>query len=229
MNLDWLHYELRRVGLVGLLTPLVIMLAFSGFGLLMRANGVSPDRSTRAVVTGLEIGVATAVGLIAATLVSSDSLLELHLSLVKRYRTTFARRFALMLGWTTLVGIGTTLVVRVIGHELAPVSLLTQQLVWLAPLAWYAGAGALLALLLRSRAGAAAVLAGIWIVETLLHDRFETTDWMHPFFLFATSYSAGQSYWLANRLELIAVGLLFAALALVWLKRNPSILLGGEE
>jgi len=229
MNLDWLHYELRRVGLVGLLTPLVIMLAFSGFGLLMRANGVSPDRSTRAVVTGLEIGVATAVGLIAATLVSSDSLLELHLSLVKRYRTTFARRFALMLGWTTLVGIGTTLVVRVIGHELAPVSLLTQQLVWLAPLAWYAGAGALLALLLRSRAGAAAVLAGIWIGETLLHDRFETTDWMHPFFLFATSYSAGQSYWLANRLELIAVGLLFAALALVWLKRNPSILLGGEE
>jgi hypothetical protein len=228
MNLDWLRYELRRVGLAGLLTPLLIMLAFSGFGLLMRANGVSPDRSTRAVVAGLEIGVATAAGLIAATLVASDSLLELHLSLATRYRTTFARRLALMLGWTALVGIATTLVVRLVGHELAPVSLLVQQLVWLAPLACFTGIGLLLALVLRSRGGAAAVIAGIWIAESVLGKAFDATSWLHPVFLFATSYSAGQPYWLGNRLELIAIGLLFGGLALYWLKRNPSILLGGE-
>lgn len=228
MKLDWLLYELRRVGLVGLLTPVLIILFFSSFGLLMRTNGVSPDRATRAVVAGLEIGVATAAGLIAATIVTSDSLLELHLSLMTRYRTTFARRLALMLGWTALVGIGTTLVVRLIGHELAPVSLLAQQLVWLAPLACFTGVGALLTLLLRSRTGAAAVLAGIWIIETLLHESFGASSWLHPFFLFATTYSANESFWLGNRLELIALGLLFGALSLIWLKRNPSILLGGE-
>ncbi|HEX7101029.1 MAG TPA: hypothetical protein VF201_00155 [Nitrolancea sp.] len=228
MKLDWLLYELRRVGLVGLLTPVLIILFFSSFGLLMRTNGVSPDRATRAVVAGLEIGVATAAGLIAATIVTSDSLLELHLSLMTRYRTTFARRLALMLGWTALVGIGTTLVVRLIGHELAPVSLLAQQLVWLAPLACFTGVGALLTLLLRSRTGAAAVLAGIWIIETLLHESFGASSWLHPFFLFATTYSASESFWLGNRLELIALGLLFGALSLIWLKRNPSILLGGE-
>jgi hypothetical protein len=225
---DWLRYELRRVGLAGLLTPLVIMLTFSGFGLLMRANGVSPDRSTRAVVAGLEIGVATATGLIAATLVASDSLLELQLSLPSRYRTTFARRLALMLGWSALVGIGTTLVVRLIGHELAPVSLLAQQLVWLAPLACFTGLGALLTLVLRSRGGAAAAIAGIWITETLFGKVFGATGWLQPVFLFATSYSAGKPYWLSNRLDLIALGLIFGALALTWLKRNPSILLGGE-
>jgi hypothetical protein len=227
-HLDWVRYEARRVGLAGLLTPLLIMLAFSGFGLLMRANGVSPDRSTRAVVAGLEIGVATAAGLISATLASSDSLLELHLSLATRYRTTFARRLALMLGWTALVGIITTVVVRLIGHELAPVSLLAQQLVWLAPLACFTGIGAVLTLLLRSRSGAAAMIAGIWIAETLFGKVFGATTWLQPFFLFATSFTAGKSYWLGNRLELIAMGLLFGALALIWLKRNPSILLGGE-
>jgi len=176
MNFDWIRYELRRVGVVALLTPVLIIVSFSFFGVLMRFNGVSADRATRAVVAGLEIGVATAAGLIAASMISSDSLLELQLSLGTRYRTTFARRLALMLCWTALVGITTTLAVRLIGHELAPVSLLAQQLVWLAPLIWYAGAGALLAQLLRSRGGAAAVIAGIWIGENLLGKLFGATD-----------------------------------------------------
>ena len=228
MNFNWIRYELRRVGIVALLTPVLIIFSFSFFGVLMRFNGVSADRATRAVVAGLEIGVATAAGLIAATMISSDSLLELQLSLATRYRTTFVRRLGLMLAWSALVGITTTLAVRLIGHQLAPVPLLTQQFVWLAPLVWFAGAGALLTLLLRSRAGSGAMIAGIWIGENLLGKVFGGTDWLQPFFLFATSYEPGGNFWLSNRLELVATGLILNALVWLWLTRNPSILMGGE-
>ena len=228
MNLDWIRYELRQVGLVALLTPILIIGSFSLFGVLMRFNGVSPDRSTRAIVAGLEIGVATAAGLIAATLISSDSLLELQLSLATRYRTTFARRLVLMLLWSSMVAVITTIVVRLIGHELAPVSLLTQQLVWIAPSICLVGIGTILTLLLRSRAGGSAVIAGLWIGETALGKMFGARDWLHPLFLFATSFNARSGFWLSNRLELIAIGLLLNALAILWLSRNPSILLGGE-
>jgi hypothetical protein len=228
MNLAWIRYELRQVGVVALLTPILIIVSFSFFGVLMRFNGVSPDRSTRAVVASLEIGVATAAGLIAATLISSDPLLELQLSLATRYRTTFARRLSLMLVWASLIGIVTAIIVRLIGHELAPVSLVTQQLVWLAPLVWFTGAGAFLTLLLRSRAGSSAVIAGIWIGENLLGKVFGSDVWLRPFFLFATSYKPGRSFWLSNRLELVAAGCLLNALVFLWLTRNPSTLLGGE-
>ena len=228
MNLAWMRYELRRVGIVALLTPVLIIFSFSFFGVLMRFNGVSADRATRAVVAALEIGVATAAGLIAAMLISSDPLLELQLSLATRYRTTFARRLCLLLVWSALVAIVTTIIVLLIGHQLAPVSLLSEQLVWLAPLVWFTGAGALLALLLRSRAGSGGMIAGIWIAENVLGIRFGASDWLRPFFLFATSYKPGAYFWLSNRLELVATGLILNALVWLWLTRNPSILMGGE-
>ncbi|HEX3722238.1 MAG TPA: hypothetical protein VHV31_05575, partial [Nitrolancea sp.] len=183
---------------------------------------------TRAVVASLEIGVATALGLITSMLLSSDSLLELQLSLATPYRTTFARRLSLMLVWSALAAIVTTIIVRLIGHQLAPVSLVSEQLVWLAPLIWFTGAGALLALLLRSRAGSGALIAGIWITENLLNKAFSARSGLRPFFLFATSYKAGDSFWLSNRLELIVTGLVLNVLVFLWLTRDPATLLGGE-
>lgn len=228
MKLSWIRYELRRVGIVALLTPILIIAGFSFCGVLMRFNGVSSDRATRAVVASLEIGVATAAGLITSMLLSSDSLLELQLSLATPYRTTFARRLSLMLVWSALVAIVTTIIVRLIGHQLAPVSLISEQLVWLAPLIWFTGAGALLALLLRSRAGSGALIAGIWIAENLLNKAFGARSWLRPFFLFATSYKAGDGFWLSNRLELIVTGLVLNVLVFLWLTRDPATLLGGE-
>jgi hypothetical protein len=227
MNLFWTPYELRRT-VSALVTPVIVILLFAGFGLLMRFNGVSPERSMRAVVAGLEIGVGTAAGLSAASLFSSDSLLELQLSLPTPYRTTIARRLGLLVAWSSAIGIVATIVAWSFGHPLAPVSFIEGQLVWFSPLVWFAGAGAILSLVLRSRAGSSAVIAGIWIFENLMGKRLGYHAWLRPVFLFATSYVPGASYWLGNRLELAATGLVLTLIVLVWLTRNPSTLLGAE-
>ncbi len=227
-HLDWVRYELRRIG-SGLLIPLVIMLAFAGFGVLMRLNQVTPARSMRAVVAGLEIGMATAVGIATASLIASDPLIELQFSLPTPYRKTFARRLSLLLGWSAGIGIVATVVARLVGHPLAPESFVENQLVWFSPLIWFAGAGALLTLVLHSRAGSSAVIAGIWIGENLVGKHFATHAWSRPVFLFATSYLPGASFWLSNRLELAATGLAMCGLVLLWLSRNPSTLLRGDE
>lgn len=227
-HLAWLRHELRQLG-SGLLIPLVIMLVFAGFGLLMRFNHVAPARSMRAVVAGLEIGVATAVGMVTASLIGSDPLIELQLSLPTPYRKTFARRLGLLLVWSAVIGIAATLVARLAGYPLAPESFVENQLVWFSPLIWFAGAGALLTLVLRSRAGSSAVIAGIWIGENLIGKHFAAHAWSRPLFLFATSYLPGACFWLSNRLELAAMGLVMCGLVFLWLSRNPSALLRGDE
>ncbi len=228
LDLAWMRYELRRVG-SGLLIPLIVIAVFAGFGVLMRLNDVSPERSMRAVVAGLEIGVATAVGLTTASLIAGDSMIELQLSLPTPYRTTFVRRLGLLLLWSALIGIAATIVARLVGHALAPVSFIESQLVWFSPLIMFTGAAALLTLILNSRAASSAVIAGIWIMENLFGKRFAGHAWLRPIFLFATSYLPGASFWLSNRIELAAIGLMLCGLVFLWLGRNPATLLRGEE
>lgn len=224
----WIRYELRRVG-SALAIPLVVMVAFAGFGVLMRFNGVTPARSMRAVVAGLEIGVATAVGMTTASFIARDPLLELQLSLPTPYRKTLSRRLGLLLLWSALIGIVATVVARVAGHPLSPVSFIESQLVWFSPLIWFMGAGALLTLVLRSNAGGSAVIAGIWIGENLIGKHFADHAWSQPIFLFATSYLPGASFWLDNRLELAAMGLVMCGLVFLWLSHNPATLLRGDD
>ncbi len=228
INLIWIRYELRRVG-GGLLIPLIVIVVFAGFGVLMRLNDVSPARSMRAVVAGLEIGLATAVGLTTASLLAGDSMIELQLSLPTPYRTTFARRLGLLLLWSALLGIGAIIVARLLGHSLAPVSFIESQLVWLSPLVCFTGVAALLTLLLRSSAASSAIIAGIWIMENLFGKRFANHAWLRPIFLFATTYLPGASFWLSNRIELAAIGLTLCAVVLLWLERNPATLLRGDD
>src|SRR5262249_48564958 len=85
---------------------------------------------------------------------------------------------------------------------------------WVAPLLWLAAAGALLALLLRSRATAGAVLGALWIAQLALHSYFATYAWTQPWFLFATLYAPDAAFWWANRIELILTAL--AAFLAVW-------------
>jgi hypothetical protein len=101
-------------------------------------------------------------------------------------------------------------------------------LAWLPTLLWFGGWGAVLALLLRSRAASVAILGVAWVVELTFHSVFAHYGWTTPLYIYATMFSPTASFWLANRLELLATAaLLFAA---VWLYLgNAEWRLRGED
>src|SRR5262249_33604100 len=151
-----------------------------------------------------------------ASVAVHDSAVELLLTLPPPYRLLALRRFALVLGWTALTAVLALLVFERAfpwaWPRLGPKGTPADQLIWLAPLLWFAGAGVLLALLLRSRAAAGAVLGTIWVSQLAFHDYFAFTDWAQPYFAFATlegSYLLGAGFWLTNRLDLLVGAAVF--------------------
>lgn len=227
-SLRALHYERRILGVLALALPLLIVAGFDGFAGLLGLGRTAHSVLGNVLTAGLETGLPLAAGLSVSAMMAQDSALELQLSLPTAYRTTVQRRFALILLAAALVGAAAT-----VGLTLAlPWSLAKPlgagQLLWLAPTLWFCGAGAVLGLLLRSRAASGAVLGGIWVAELAAHGYFAATGWARPWFLFATLYAPEADFWLANRVELIAIAL--ALLAGAWLYlRNPEWRFHGED
>jgi hypothetical protein len=102
-------------------------------------------------------------------------------------------------------------------------------LLWLSPLFWFVGVGAVCALLMRSRGASGALLGGIWIAQLVFPNFFSTHAWTRPWFLFATLYATSRAdFWLANRLELLGTAIFL--LVVVWLYLcNSEWRLRGEE
>jgi hypothetical protein len=77
-----------------------------------------------------------------------------------------------------------------------------------------------LALLLRSRATAVALLGVIWIVQLAFHGYFISYDWTRPWFLFATLSAPSAPYWRLNRLELIVTAVVCLIASSIYLRNN---------
>jgi hypothetical protein len=90
------------------------------------------------------------------------------------------------------------------------------------------GTGILLSLLLRSRTSSGAILGCVWIFQLLFHSYFSQNSWTQPWFLFATLYTPDASFWLANRLELIATALVLLV-GVWWFLRSPERRFFGED
>ena len=95
------------------------------------------------------------------------------------------------------------------------------QLTWLSPLLWLAAVGTLLALLMHSRVASGAVLGCIWIMQLTFHGYFVTYGWVQPWFLFATLFTPGTSFWLTNRIELLLTALVLF-IVIWWCLRNTE-------
>jgi hypothetical protein len=180
------------------------------------------------LTAALEAFAPLAAGVLVATIAARDDALELQLTVATPYRRTAGRRIGLLLLWTALIETATMLAIEVFLPWAAPKQGIEYIAAWAAPLLWLSAAGALLALLLRSRATAGAVLGVIWIAQLALYGYFLTNDWLRPWFLFATLYSANAPFWWANRLELLLAAVVFFAAAWFYL-RNAEWRFRAEE
>lgn len=227
-SLDYLRYEIRIVGPLLFLLPPGLALAFAGLAVLLFVGSVVHSFIALVLVAALEACLPLAVGIVLATVAAQDAALELLLSVPAGYCWIVFARLALLLGWTLLVELLASLALYAALPWVPSEPLAAGQLTWLAPSLWLAGAGVLLALVLRSRAASGAVLGCIWIIQLTFHGYFAQNNWTRPWFLFATLYTPTASFWLTNRLELIASALVLL-LAAWWFLRNPERRFFGEE
>jgi hypothetical protein len=226
--LDRLRYEVRILGPVLFLVPLALAAFFVGLTVMLFIGNVVHGFIASLLIGALEACLPLATGIILSTVAVQDASLELLLTMPTAYRWIAFLRFALILGWALLVELLATLALYAFLPWVPAKPLVTGQLAWLAPSLWLAGSGILLALLLRSRASSGAILGCIWIFQLVFHGYFAQNGWTRPWFLFATLYTPGAPFWLANRLELIVTALVLLAAAW-WFLRNPERRFFGED
>lgn len=242
MFVDRLRYELQLMGKRVILTPVLVMLCFALFAVLLHYLKVEPARF---LSSGLEMILPIATGAVVGTIVMHDPALELQLTMPKLYDRTAVLRLVLIVGWAVLIALLSSAIISVLNqvymfqppHSWSElVQFLVQQLAWFATLVWCVGLGFCFSLLFRSRSAAGALLAGIWIAEIIFKDDIFLSDWLRPFSLFPTTLvypalTVPQQYidmWFTNRVEVLATGL--ALIAIGWLLlRNPEGLLKGSS
>ena len=227
----WMGYEVRRLGWMGLLLPALIAVPFAGLAALMHLQGGESWSVSRMLVAYLEAGLPLAAALAAANIVTDDPALDLQLSLKTRYLTTVLRRLGALLALSAALAVLWSSAMALLGlwEPWVPKEPYWRgQLVWLSPLLFFLTLGCALALLLRSRSAAGAVLGVYWICTMVFKDYLFQRDWFKPFYPFATIREPGADFWLGNRLALILTG---AALLLIFaaLLQKESVVLGGES
>jgi hypothetical protein len=223
-----LRYELRLIGMWLVALPAFVALLFVIAAATMAYKQAHQLDIQHMVMTGLEGGLPLAAGIVIATIAAQDGALELQLAMPVPYRWTVLRRFLLVLGLTALIEAAAELVLSRAWPWTLSQDGSAYLLAWLPTLLWFGGWGALLALLLRSRAAAAAILGVAWVIELTFHGLFPQYAWTRLLYIFATMFSPAASFWLANRLELLATAALL--FVVVWLYlRNPEWRLRGED
>jgi len=216
-----LRYEFRILGPLAFALPLLIAMSFAALGLWLNARNVAHSFIGSLLTASLEACIPLLAGALTATIAVHDSAIELQLTVLMPYRFTVFRRFILLLAWTALVEIVAMLILHAILPWALSAPILEGQLTWLSPLLWLAAVGTLLALLMHSRSSSGAVLGCIWVSQLAFHSYFAAYNWTQPWFLFATLYTPGASFWLTNRLELLLTALVLFTAAW-WYLRNTE-------
>ncbi len=235
-------YELRILGKWVLLIPLMIM---GGTAFLALLYGVIiPQASTAQIakmLTGsLEMVLPLATALVIGTIGTRDTAVEVQLALPTAYHWTVFLRVSLIGGWSIATSVLASAIISLLGlwHRPAQIqtwSVVSQwlagQLVWAAPLFALSAWTFCLALLLLSRAASGGVVGAVWILESFLYQMFASTSWLQPLYLFPTTFTPAISFWLANRLDLLAIALVLFAVSWGLLRRHEALIqgAGGEE
>lgn len=232
--MDRSRYEVQVMGRRVIATPIIIMLGVILSLAALHFFKLHSSRSTDTdfLTASVEMLLPLAAAVVVATVVTQDAALELHLTLPTPYRQTALRRVALVLGWTACMAlIATTCIFATHRWRVpsqvhawnAPQMWLAAQLVWLAPLLWLSGVSLVVTLLLRNPIASVSLLGGIWIIETFAVNFF-TVAWLHPFFLFPTTFTPWVDFWLTNRWELVAMGVIFFPLGWRLLRNDEALL-----
>lgn len=240
---DRFWYELKLMGRKVTLTPILVMVGFAAIAVLLHYLKVDPSRTLSAA---LEMILPLVAGVVISAVTSQDQAIELQLTVPRKYHLTVMRRLAIILGWTAIVTLLSSIIIALLNLGFIPqdtpawtnpLPFLVGQLTWIATLLWYVAAGLVLGLLTRSRAASAALLCGIWIVEIVFKDLFAVSAWLKPVFLFPTTLlalggplpQALFTTWLDNRLEVLATGLVLLPIGWLLLLSPERLLKGSSE
>jgi hypothetical protein len=220
--------EIRILGLTAFAVPPLTAIGLIAFAAVLRARAVNADFVNNMLIATLEALLPLAAGIVLTTIAAKDDAIEVQLSLATPYRNTAARRVALVLGWSITTAFITAAIVASAFPSALPRSGFDLVLLWLAPTLWLSAVGMMLALFLRSRASAVALLGVVWLVQLAFHGYFASYDWTRPWFLFATLYTPAGAYWHMNRLELIATAIVGLVVCWMYL-RNTEWRFRGED
>lgn len=240
-RIDRLRYEIKLLGFGALGLPVLVALVFTGLSALVaydvRNTGGTPARAHGDVAQGLllllEFGIPPVAGLVAANLVGGNPAIELHLSLPRSYALVSWLRLALLTLWCAGCALLTSAAAAAAGYWIAPQDGPRRVLIWAAPMLWLVAGGAMLSLVLRSRVASSAILGMIWLGEFFLRTYFLQNGALQKAYLFLTietlpgDSAPASTYWLANRLTLLATATFFLA-ALSFLLWHNEALLGHE-
>ena len=240
---DRFWYEMKLMGKRVTLTPILVMVGFAAIAALLHYLKVDPSRTLSAA---LEMILPLMAGIVISAVTSQDQAIELQLTVPRKYHLTVMRRLAIILGWTAIVTLLSSIIIVLLNLGFIPqdtpawtnpLPFLVGQLTWIATLLWYVAAGLVLGLLTRSRAASAALLCGIWIVEIIFKDLFGISAWLKPVFLFPTTLlalggplpQALFNNWLDNRIEVLATGLVLLPIGWLLLRSPERLLKGSSE
>lgn len=233
-----LRYELRTIGAVTLLLPLAVIATFGGVIVLAAYDEIHNGGSGLAVhhemadelLALFEFGLAPVTGFSAASIVTGDPVRELHMTLATSYPATIGLRGLVMLLCSSLTAALASVTIWLAHYWIVVQAPPLNQLLWLAPMIGMAGLGAMLALALRNRSAAIAVLGVVWLGSIFFRPQIIQDIHLRYIYLFLTfdtvqgglAYHA--AYWLANRLTLIGLGLAMALVSVLLLRRNEVLL-----
>jgi hypothetical protein len=211
----WLGYEIRYLGWLSFALPCLVLLLFAGLAALLSLLDTPREQMARLLVAGLEMGLPYAAGIAAAMVITRDPALALQLSTPAGVRRTISRRIGLLTGWMALLGLVTTLAMGALGlwQQWVPVGLWPGQLVWLAPLAWFTGAGLVLGLVLGSQTTASALLSGLWVFTAISASVVLAVPVLRLEYLFLTTVAPDVDFWLVNRAVVLVTGIGLTILA----------------
>jgi hypothetical protein len=224
-----LRHEVRVLGPWLFALPVAVVCLFAVTVTMMWLRQAHHFDIANVVMAGIEGAVPLVAGIGAATIASNEPAIELQLAVLSPYRATLLRRLALFLSWSGLIEAAiVTVLAGAWPWTLAKGGLPGYVLTWLAPLLWFGAWGAILTLLLRSRAASVAILGVAWVVELFFHDALAAHGWTRALYVFATMFNAADPFWGLNRFELLATAVILFALVWFYL-RNGEWCLGGEE
>jgi hypothetical protein len=231
-------YELRIMGGQVILIPPLIILTSVLLGGLLTIMHVDHLRISQVLTASLEMVLPLVAGLLATTIVSYDTAIELQLTMPITYRITAFIRLSVTIAWISCIALFSSVFTYHLKFWRVPSQVQTWnvlpqfligQLTWISPLIWFVGIGFSLALLIRSRSASSALLGGIWMIEAIFYGYFALIESLHPLFLFPTTLAPGISFWLSNRIELLITGLILLLLDWLLLGNMEILLLGNAS
>ncbi len=240
MFFDRLRYELKFLGLRAILPPVLVLAGFAILATVFALISNNPASSTAHLLgSSLEMFLPIAVGTTVTLVCIRDPALELQLTFPRSYASTAIKRLTIIIGWTACLALINSLLLSLFKLNSWPTQFqhwpiftqyLLAQLIWCAPLLWFAGLGLCLALLTRSFVASTAVLGGIWIIEVLfLKNLLPGNAWLQSVLLFPTTLLPEATFWLSSRITVLITAAIMLILSWFLLHRTESLLKGSSE